>query len=74
MGTNQIKRLQQKGMFGVDYLRNISVKVLSKYLQWDSNKCQFSFFPIISQPEFLSDWDKKHYGSLPSLDVVCEIW
>ena len=20
-------------------------KLLSKYLQWDSNKCQFSFFP-----------------------------
>ena len=30
-------------------LKNISVKLLSKYLQWDSSKCQFSFFPIISQ-------------------------
>ena len=31
-----------------DYSRNISVKLLSKYLQRDNNKCQFSFFPIIS--------------------------
>ena len=27
-----------------DYSRNISVKLLSKYLQWDSSECQFSFF------------------------------
>ena len=27
----------------------MSVKLLSKYLQWDSSKCQFSFFPILSQ-------------------------
>ena len=32
-----------------DHSGNISVKLLSKYLQWDSSKCQFSFFPIISQ-------------------------
>ena len=34
-----------------DYSRNISVKLLSKYLHWDSNKYQFPFFPIISQWE-----------------------
>ena len=27
-----------------DYSRNISIKLLSKYLQWDSNKCQFPLF------------------------------
>ena len=50
MVTNQIKKLQQKKVcFVEDHLRNISVKLLSKYLQWDSSKCQFSFFPIICQ-------------------------
>ena len=29
-----------------DYSRNISVKLLSKYLQWDSNKGLLSFFPL----------------------------
>ena len=29
-----------------DYSINISEKLLPKYLQWDSNKCQFSFFPL----------------------------
>ena len=29
-----------------DYLRNIFIKFLSKYLLWESNKCLFSFFPI----------------------------
>ena len=29
-----------------DYSRNISVKLLSKYLQWDCNKSQFSLFPL----------------------------
>ena len=33
MVTNQIKRLQQKCNFVVDHSRNISVKVLLKYLQ-----------------------------------------
>ena len=32
-----------------DHSSNISVKLLSKYLQWDSSNCQFSFFPIVSQ-------------------------
>ena len=29
-----------------DYSRNISVKLLSKYLQWDSNKGLLSLFPL----------------------------
>ena len=33
-----------------DYSRNISVKTsCQKYLQLDSSKCQFSFFPIINK-------------------------
>ena len=28
-----------------DYSRNVSVKLLSKYLQWDGNQSQFSLFP-----------------------------
>ena len=38
MVTNQIKRLQQKGMFGRGLLKEHFCKILSKYLQWD-------FFP-----------------------------
>ena len=34
--------------------RNISVKVLSKYLQWLGSKCHFSIFPIISLWKLLS--------------------
>ena len=32
-----------------NYSRNISVKLLSKYLQWYSNKCQFPLFTLLSQ-------------------------
>ena len=50
METNQKSEIWTKFIWLVeDHSRNISVKLLSKYLQWDSNKCQFSFFPIISQ-------------------------
>ena len=35
-------------MFGRGlHSRNIYLKLFSKHLQWDSNNCQFSFFPII---------------------------
>ena len=48
MVTNQIKRFQQKKDMFCRGPLNISIKLLSKYLQWDSSKCHFSFFPIIS--------------------------
>ena len=66
-----------------DYSRNISVEKKSKYLQWDRKNCHFSLFPLQDsgnyklpyQPEFLSDWNKKHnYSFPPSIDAICEIW
>ena len=42
----KFSRLDKIHIVGRDYLRNISVKLLSKYLQWDSNKCQFPLFPL----------------------------
>ena len=32
----------------VDFSRNISIKVLLKYLQWLGSKCYFSILPIVS--------------------------
>ena len=46
MTTNQIDRFGQKVCLVEDHSTNISEKLLSKYLQWDSNKCQFSFFAL----------------------------
>ena len=31
-----------------DYSRNISVKGLSKYVQWLGSKCHFAIFPTMS--------------------------
>ena len=42
-----VRGYNKKVCFVEDRSRNISVKLLSKYLQWGSSKCQF--FPIISQ-------------------------
>ena len=39
--------LDKTDMFGRGLLKeHFFVKPLSKYLQWDSNKCQFSLFPL----------------------------
>ena len=46
METNQIQRFGQNSCLAEDYSRNISVKLLSKYLQWDSNKGLLSLFPL----------------------------
>ena len=72
-----------------DYSRNISVKLLSKYLQWDSSKCQFSFFlhcksmANINCHSNQSSYPigtkkkkkkKKHYSFPLPIDTLCEIW
>ena len=64
--------------------RNISVKLLSKYLQWDSSKCQFSFFfhfklmATISchsnQSSYLIGKKKQYYSFTLPIDAICEIW
>ena len=48
MATNQIQWFGQNSCLVEDYSRNISVKLLSKYLQWDGNKSPFSLFPYKS--------------------------
>ena len=52
--TNQIDRFGQKVYiwYWEDHSSNISKKLSSKYLQWNSNKCQLSFFPFISLWKF----------------------
>ena len=49
-----------------DLLTNISAELLSKYLQWDSNKSQFSLFPLqangnLSCHSNQSAWGRKKY-------------
>ena len=86
MVTNQILRFWTKFVWIVeDYSRNISVK-MSKYLQWDSSKCQFSFFPHYksmattschsNQRSYPTGTKKKQqYYSFPlPTDAICKIW
>ena len=67
----------------VDHSRNISVKLLSKYLQSAINKCQFSIFPFKSlwqlyvaiATRVLIRLAQKQYYSFPlPLDAIYEIW
>ena len=44
MATNQIQWFGKKSCLVEDYSRNISEKLLSKYLQWDRNKGLLSLF------------------------------
>ena len=88
MATNQIQRSGQNDMFGRGLLKEHFCIYLSKYLQWDCNKCPFSFSPLQvngncklpQKPEFLSDWNKKnkkkkrHYSFSRPIDATCEIW
>ena len=46
MATNQISSLDKIHMVRRGLLKDISVKLFSKYLQWNSNKCQFPLFPL----------------------------
>ena len=52
MTTNEIVGLGQKLCLVVVHSKNISEFFLPKYLQWDSNKCQFSFFPLQGNENF----------------------
>ena len=46
-----------------DYSRNISVKLLSKYLQWDSNKGLLSHFPLQVSGNFKLSQQRKHISN-----------
>ena len=48
IATNRIERFGQNNMFGGELLKNISAKLLTKYLQQNSNKGSVIFtFSIV---------------------------